>query len=994
MVRPESRLPGVRLQIPIALWVYGRRWFRALLALTIAAATFVVPSTVDAKPDATIRDEFTDARFDGQHGGVAWSGSWIESGESDGPSAGTIQIVEATAGHCADGGCLRLGGAAVRGASIDREADLTEALRAHVSFTWSIDAQLGYWAEKVPATLDISPDGEIWHTIHTFPEGQFGPVGETTTYDVSAWTGGEVRLRITSNDAPEVVGYLYVDDVEIAVDLNEAPSAVPDEASTTGDPISIDVLANDSDEDGHLLSVVHVGLGGHGDTMLNADGTVTYTPTLPWAGTDEFSYVVTDGIAVREAAVRITGEPVVHAEADPSSPSVPPATIEPLPSESPGPEGGGSQRQQTATTSAEPAVKESHPKSIEKLPPPPQLLMDAAEWRSTVASPTRGSELRFEANAGQADPALDAVARGDGYSVVLTGGDAVLAMDGGDSGHEVRMSLRGAATDPHLRGLEPSASQANAPSFASVAYSEVYPGIDVVYSANGSELEYSFVVGPGADPATIALAFRGANSLGVQDDGSLSIDSRAGHDLLATAPHSFQEIDGASVTVGSSFVMNDDGTIGFAVQDYDPTLPLVIDPTFKSFDTAGNSKTTQITLTKPAGTAVDDLLVAQIMIDIDDVVFTPPAGWNLIREDDYIGNSVAQVLFYRVATASEPADYTFTFDKSEDNVGSIAVFSGVDTANPIDAHGGQMALSGNPIAPSITTTVANTLLVGFFGVDEIVTFTPPTGMTELWDYNTGTKPSISAADETFAGPGATGTRTATPSATQKSIAQLIALTPAPPWETIVNATGDSSDASVGDGVCDTGGLNSQSNPECTLRAAIEEANALAGTSTIAFNMPVTEPGHSGGIWTLTPGAGLPPLSTTILIDGTTQPGWATTPVVELNGASAGGTTDGFVVSGDNSEIRGLAINRFLADGIEVRSGASGTLIVGNHIGVDPGGLLDRGNAARGIDLQTGSGPTTVGGVALADGNVISGNGDYGLIIFGSNGNHVIGNHIG
>ena len=117
-------------------------------------------------------------------------------------------------------------------------------------------------------------------------------------------------------------------------------------------------------------------------------------------------------------------------------------------------------------------------------------------------------------------------------------------------------------------------------------------------------------------------------------------------------------------------------------------------------------------------------------------------------------------------------------------------------------------------------------------------------------------------------------------------------------------------------------------------------------------------------------------------------------MVELNGSSAGATADGFTVTGDNSEFRGLAINRFGDDAFNVDAGAAGTVIAGNHIGTDASGLLDRGNGGSGIDLGTGSGPTLVGGTAAEDRNVISGNGNDGIIIFESDGNTIIGNYIG
>ncbi|NNC75708.1 MAG: CSLREA domain-containing protein, partial [Acidimicrobiia bacterium] len=210
---------------------------------------------------------------------------------------------------------------------------------------------------------------------------------------------------------------------------------------------------------------------------------------------------------------------------------------------------------------------------------------------------------------------------------------------------------------------------------------------------------------------------------------------------------------------------------------------------------------------------------------------------------------------------------------------------------------------------------------------------------------------------------------------------------------VVNSTGDLGDLVLGDGVCDTGGTVG-ADPECTLRAAIGQANANGG-GVIEFDIPVGDPGHSGGVWTISPGGILPPLATTITLDGTTQSGWTSTPVVELNGTSAGGTADGLTVTGDNCEIRSLAINRFGDDGINVDAGASGLVIAGNHLGTDASGLrLDRGNGGNGIDLGTGSGPTLVGGTDAADRNVVSGNTADGLLIFESNGNTVIGNYFG
>ena len=81
--------------------------------------------------------------------------------------------------------------------------------------------------------------------------------------------------------------------------------------------------------------------------------------------------------------------------------------------------------------------------------------------------------------------------------------------------------------------------------------------------------------------------------------------------------------------------------------------------------------------------------------------------------------------------------------------------------------------------------------------------------------------------------------------------------------------------------------------------------------------------------------------------------------------SGGAGSDGFRIFSADVEIRGFAINRFLGDGIEVdTTSTGGVVIAGNHIGLDTSGLVDRGNDGRGVDLQSGSGPSTISGPAL------------------------------
>jgi hypothetical protein len=170
----------------------------------------------------------------------------------------------------------------------------------------------------------------------------------------------------------------------------------------------------------------------------------------------------------------------------------------------------------------------------------------------------------------------------------------------------------------------------------------------------------------------------------------------------------------------------------------------------------------------------------------------------------------------------------------------------------------------------------------------------------------------------------------------------------------------------------------------SLRQAIILANNSPGTDTIAFSIGT-------GPQTIAPGSSLPVITDPIIIDGTTQPGFAGTPIIELKGTNAGLGSVGFQINAGGTTVRGLVINRFSV-GIFLNL-KDGNTIVGNYIGTDITGTIDFGNSNYGINLQ-GSNNNTIGGTTAADRNIISGNGNTGLRFSGSSSNKVFGNYIG
>ncbi|HEY5640818.1 MAG TPA: hypothetical protein VIW01_12305 [Dehalococcoidia bacterium] len=202
----------------------------------------------------------------------------------------------------------------------------------------------------------------------------------------------------------------------------------------------------------------------------------------------------------------------------------------------------------------------------------------------------------------------------------------------------------------------------------------------------------------------------------------------------------------------------------------------------------------------------------------------------------------------------------------------------------------------------------------------------------------------------------------------------------------VDSTADSPDFSTADGVCDTD--NGAGDGPCTLRAAIQQANFSAGTDTIGFSIA------GAGPHTISPGSALPTITGAVIIDGTTEPDFVGTPVVELNGAGAGAGVDGLRIAAGSSTVKGLVINRFGGDGIELNT-VGGNTIVGNYIGTDVSGSADLGNGGSGLYVL-GVQTSTVGGTAAGAGNVISGNGAAGVFLAGSgaSGSTIRGNYIG
>ncbi len=211
--------------------------------------------------------------------------------------------------------------------------------------------------------------------------------------------------------------------------------------------------------------------------------------------------------------------------------------------------------------------------------------------------------LSFEANRGQTDAQVRFLSRSHRQTLFLTSTEAVLVFTkpsptatdqpetrGQAAGTMLRMAFAGSNPQVRVTGLEelpgkanyiigndPTKWRTNVPTYGKVHYQDLYPGIDLIYYSTQRQLEYDLVVGPGADPHKIVLAFQGADHLAIDTHGDLVVHTPDGA-ILQRRPVAYQEIDGVRLDITCIYVLKETGQVSLQVAAYDATSPLVIDP--------------------------------------------------------------------------------------------------------------------------------------------------------------------------------------------------------------------------------------------------------------------------------------------------------------------------------------------------------------------------------------------------------------------------------
>jgi hypothetical protein len=198
-----------------------------------------------------------------------------------------------------------------------------------------------------------------------------------------------------------------------------------------------------------------------------------------------------------------------------------------------------------------------------------------------------------------------------------------------------------------------------------------------------------------------------------------------------------------------------------------------------AFRAATSAKTTnkKLTISKPAGLAAGDVMLASIAV-ASNATATAPTGWTQIGT--LTSGSMRQTIYWHVAVASEPASYTWSFSSNQNAVGGIVAYSGAATTSPITS--GQANTSSMSITtPSVSTSAPNSLVVGFFGIAASTTVSPPSDMLEQTDVATAasarSKVTTEIADSIQTAAGPSGNKVANAVAAATNVGQLVVLQP-------------------------------------------------------------------------------------------------------------------------------------------------------------------------------------------------------------------------
>ena len=195
--------------------------------------------------------------------------------------------------------------------------------------------------------------------------------------------------------------------------------------------------------------------------------------------------------------------------------------------------------------------------------------------------------IAFEANAGQSNPRVKFLAHTPGYTLFLTGDEAVLSLPS----NAIHLKFLGAG-QPSIAGRAPLRSKtnyfighdpaqwhANVPNYAAVEYHALYPGIDALFHGDNHRLEFDFNLAPDANPQAITLEVDGAHHLRLNHSGDIVLTIDHAPSVILGKPHIYQPTPTGPREIPGHYILTAANRITFALAPYNHAEPLVIDPT-------------------------------------------------------------------------------------------------------------------------------------------------------------------------------------------------------------------------------------------------------------------------------------------------------------------------------------------------------------------------------------------------------------------------------
>ncbi|OXM14422.1 SBBP repeat-containing protein [Paenibacillus herberti] len=237
-------------------------------------------------------------------------------------------------------------------------------------------------------------------------------------------------------------------------------------------------------------------------------------------------------------------------------------------------------------------------------------MTDSLARHSARLQKLRGHSPVFECNVGQSDAQVAYLLRGSSSTLYFTPSH-IAFLFGKTSSHRqweawgFRMRFVDALHNPAIDGLDRLSSTSNyfkgndpvkwhntVPNFGKIKYSGLYPGIDMLFYGTEHELEFDFIVAPGADPQHIVLEFEGADELSIDDDGNLLVATNE-HSVMLRLPYIYQELRGEKIKVAGGYALRNANQVAFELREtYDLSSTLVIDPVLSYSTYLGGTEST------------------------------------------------------------------------------------------------------------------------------------------------------------------------------------------------------------------------------------------------------------------------------------------------------------------------------------------------------------------------------------------------------------------